>query len=72
MKSRDSKSQKSMAWGSPKYRSRHFSAENISFKIDEIERFQKSTVWEDPRIRYGHFSAENISFKILKSLKPFR
>ena len=41
-----------------------FSAENISFKIDEIERFQKFTAWESPKLRSIHFSAENISFKI--------
>jgi predicted GTPase len=41
-----------------------FSAENISFKIDEIERFQKSSAWESPKLRSIHFSAENISFKI--------
>jgi hypothetical protein len=40
-----------------------FSAENISFKNDEIERFQKSMAWESQKERIGHFSAENISFK---------
>jgi hypothetical protein len=44
-----------------------FSAENISFKIERIERFQKSMAWESPKLRSTTFRPKIFRLKSRES-----